>query len=44
MTTGVVMNVKSRASKTNIEKTVGERMFAFSPTLRTINSTSLETG
>lgn len=40
-TAGVVMNVRSRASRTNIENTVGDKIPAERPTLRTISSTSL---
>ena len=43
VTTGVVMNVRSIASRTNIEKILWSRIPAERPTLRTINSTSLQT-
>ena len=42
MVRGVVMKVRTRACKTNIEKVRVSRIPAFRPTLSTINSTRLE--
>ena len=43
VTTGVVIKVSRRASNTNIEKTLCDKIPAFKPTLSTISSTNLET-